>query len=160
MKLNNRGFGMKETLIYLCLLLLVLLVASCSVSTFYDNLEVSKNEDYVDSYLFDVDDDIEENVDSVIDDSNDEMEIDYEHYYDEEKRFEFAVMDYLDDHYLDENSTIYLDELVESGYMKRKIVDSIDGKSCSGYANVSVSDSGYQVEPYILCSNYETEGYR
>lgn len=159
MKLNNKGFGMKETLIYLCLLLLVLLVASCSVSTFYDNLEVTKNEDYVESYLFDVED--EDDDSSVIDETEDEeLEIDYEHYYDEEKRFEFAVMDYLDDHYTSEDTTIYLDELVENGYMKRKIVDSIDGKSCSGYAEVSINDNGYKVEPYILCSNYETEGYR
>lgn len=159
MKLNNKGFGMKETLIYLCLLLLVLLVASCSVSTFYDNLEMTKNEDYVDSYLFDVDD--EDDDSSVIDETEDEeIEIDYEHYYDEEKRFEFAVMDYLEDHYVNEDTIIYLDELVEDGYIKRKIVDSIDGKSCSGYADVSINDSGYQVEPYILCSNYETEGYR
>ena len=43
MKLNNKGFGMRETLIYLSILLLVLLIASCSISSFYDDLEESRN---------------------------------------------------------------------------------------------------------------------
>ena len=43
------------------------------------------------------------------------------------------------------------------------IVDAVDGSKCTGYANVSYEDKYggiYDIDVYISCANYRTEGYR
>ena len=160
MKLNNKGFGMKESLIYLCVLLLVLLIASCSVSSFYDTLEDTRNENYQDDYLFDVDEDEEENT-VIVDDEDSSIVINYDYYHDAEGDFESASIRYARDKGLTEGVvTVYLDELVKSGYMNKKIVDYVSGKTCTGYANLTYSNGDYDSDGYIMCTNYKTEGFR
>ena len=160
MKLNNKGFGMKESLIYLCVLLLVLLVASCSVSSFYDTLEETRNDDYQDSYLFDVDEDEDEN-DVVIDDEESSIVINIEYYHAKEDVLSSSAIRYARDKGMtDSTNTIYMDELVKTGYMDNKVVDYVSGKTCTGYAEVSYADGVYDADGYLLCTNYKTEGFR
>ena len=162
MKLNNKGFGMKESLIYLCILLLILLIAACSVSSFYDTLEETRDENYQDNYLFDVDDEEEEeDNDVVIDDEDSSIVIDYEYYHDAEDSLERVAVNYATAKGITDGiTTVYLDELVKNGYMEKKIVDYVSGKSCTGYANVTYSNGLYDADGYILCTNYKTEGFR
>lgn len=160
MKLNNKGFGMKESLIYLCVLLLILLIASCSVSSFYDTLEESRNDDYQDSYLFDVDED-EEDSDVIVDDEDSSIVIDYEYYRAKEDVLVSSAIRYARDKALTERvNTIYMDELVKNGYMDNKVVDYVSGKTCTGYVDVSYANGVYDADGYLLCTNYKTEGFR
>lgn len=160
MKLNNKGFGMKESLIYLCVLLLILLIASCSVSSFYDTLEESRNENYQDSYLFDVDED-EEDSDVIVDDEDSSIVIDYEYYRAKEDVLASSAIRYARDKALTESTnTVYMDELVKNGYMDNKVVDYVSGKTCTGYADVSYANGVYDADSYLLCTNYKTEGFR
>ena len=162
MRLNNKGFGMKETLIYLSILLLVLLIASCSISSFYDDLENSRNHDTEESYLYDEDDDTNTTVGSDdVDLDKDDSNIDYKHYYNAEKRFEEAAEDYALKHGFGTSlTTVSLDEVVSDGLLENKIVDYVDGTACTGYANVTYVNGDYEANTYILCTNYKTEGYR
>lgn len=161
MKLNNKGFGMRETLIYLSILLMVLLIASCSISSFYDDLEESKNEDYVPFYGYDVED--EEDNDVVSDDEED-IVINYTPYYLAEVRFKEAVENYANAYSLrDSLTTLKLEDVDKSGYLDESIVDAVDGSKCTGYANVAYEDKYggiYDIDVYISCANYRTEGYR
>ena len=157
MKLNNKGFGMKETLIYLAVLLLMLLIASCSVMSFYDELETSK-ENEKDHYA---EKEESNNNNVVIVDDDDNVNIDYKHYYKAESKFELAVKDYALDHGFGTTlNTVTLDEVVKGGYLDSPIVDYVDGSKCTGYANVTYSNADYQASVYLLCTNYKTEGYR
>lgn len=161
MKLNNKGFGMRETLIYLSILLMVLLIASCSISSFYDDLEESKNEEYVPFYGYDVED--EEDNDVVSDDEED-IVINYTPYYLAEARFKEAVENYANAYSLrDSLTTLKLEDVDKSGYLDESIVDAVDGSKCTGYANVTYEDKYggiYDIDVYISCANYRTEGYR
>lgn len=157
MKLNNKGFGMKETLIYLAVLLLMLLIASCSVMSFYDDLETSKENEK--EHYENENNNNDNNV--VIVDDDDNINIDYKQYYNAEKKFETAVKDYaLKNGFGSTLNTVTLEEVVKSGSLKDPIVDYIDGSKCTGYANVYYQNADYQVSVYLLCTNYKTEGYR
>lgn len=157
MKLNNKGFGMKETLIYLAVLLLMLLIASCSVMSFYDDLETSKENEK--EHYENENNNNDNNV--VIVDDDDNINIDYKQYYNAEKKFETAVKDYaLKNGFGSTLNTVTLEEVVKSGSLEDPIVDYIDGSKCTGYANVYYQNADYQVSVYLLCTNYKTEGYR
>lgn len=159
MKLNNKGFGIKESIIYLSILLLILLIASCSVSSFYDSLEKSRNENYQESYLFDTENPNDDDV--VKDDEDDSNVINYEYYYEAEDKFETAAINYATSKGLtDSEITVYLDELVKLGFMENKIVDYVSGKTCSGYVILTYNNFNYDSKGYILCTNYKTEGFR
>jgi hypothetical protein len=162
MKLNNKGFGMRETLIYLSILLLVLLIASCSISSFYDDLEESRNEEYVPSYGYDVDE--EDESDDVVSDKEEDIVINYTPYYLAEARFKEAAENYANAYSLrDSLTTLKLEDVDKSGYLDETIVDAVDGSKCTGYANVTYEDKYggiYDVDVYISCANYRTEGYR
>ena len=162
MKLNNKGFGMKETLIYLSILLLVLLIASCSISSFYDDLENSKDDEYVPSYNYENDDDDEDEV--IVDDEDEKIEINYAQYYIAEANFKDAVELYANAYELrDSLTTLKLEDIENSGYLEKDIVDVVDGSKCTGYANVEYEDvygGRYNIDVFISCANYRTEGYR
>jgi competence protein ComGF len=161
MKLNNKGFGMRESLIYLCILLMVLLVAACSVSSFYDTLEESRSDNHQEYYLFDVDEDDEKDDSQVIDDKDSSIVINYDYYHIEEERFANAALEYARANGLNDSvNQVNLTDLYKSNHMTRKIVDYVDGKTCGGYANVSYNNGSYDVEAFILCTNYKTKGYR
>ena len=121
MKLNNKGFGMRETLIYLSILLMVLLIASCSISSFYDDLEESKNEEYVPSYGYDVEDD-----NDVVSDDEEDIVINYTPYYLAEARFREAAENYANAYSLrDSLTTLKLEDVDKSGYLDETIVDDV-----------------------------------
>lgn len=158
MKLNNKGFGMRETLVYLSILLMVLLIASCSISSFYNDLENgSDDNDY--SYL----DNIDESNDEVINEEE-EIEINYTSYYLAEAKFREAAKNYAYDYNLSDSlNTVSLSDVYNAGYLSNKIVDVVDGSECSGYANIefrNVYGGVYDIDAYISCTNYKTEGYR
>lgn len=173
MKLNNYGFGMKETVIYLSILFLILLFVSCSISSFYRDLEFaqsseSKKEGYLPDY-------IESNGSSVNDtviattpsidlngDTNVQV-IQMNHYYEAEQKLYQAAMNYAVENSIPPSEYVYtvrLEDLINLKYMSSKIVDYVDGSECSGYSNIISDSDGYQVESYIYCKNYKTEGYK
>lgn len=170
MKTNNYGFGYKETFIYLGILLLLLLFTSYSISSFYDGMNVDNSDDpKKNGYLSNINtshstDNVGVNNEPTIDKNEDNnfQVIQMNHYYDEERRFYNAVMKYANDNSLPQSKYLYtikLEDLVRLEYMEKTIVDYVDGSTCSGYGNIVTDDSGYQVEVFIYCSNYKTEGY-
>ena len=180
MKMNNYGFGFKETFLYLSILFLLLLFTSCSISSFYKDLESGKKDDYsnLDGYLFDVENNKKPTTDSSVNNNNtnsydnypsyDTQEdnnfqvIQMDHYYNAEKKLYSAVTRYAVENNIPKSEYLYtitLDDLVKLKYMD-KVVDYVDGSTCSGYGNIMSDDDGYQVSVYISCSNYKTEGYR
>lgn len=177
MKLNNYGFGYKETFIYLGILLLLLLFTSYSISSFYEGLESDKKEDF--SYLSNVDTNKKNNTGTSVNTNNnnnnnddypsyDKQEdnnfqvIQMDHYYNAEKKFFSAVTRYAVENNIPKSEYLYtvrLEDLVKLKYMN-KVVDYVDGSECAGYGNIISDEDGYQVSVYISCSNYKTEGYR
>lgn len=177
MKLNNCGFGYKETFVYLGLLLLLLLFTSYSISSFYEGLESGKKDDF--SYLSNVDSNNKTNTSTNVNTNNnynsnddypsyDQQEdsnfqvIQMDHYYNAEKKFFSAVTRYAVENNIPKSEYLYtvdLKDLVRLKYMD-KVVDNVDGSECAGYGNIISDDDGYQVSVYISCSNYKTEGYR
>lgn len=164
MKLNNKGFGMKETLVFLSILLTLLLIASCSISSFYNDLENDDNNDSI--YLYDGHEDDEDKDDVVVGDDKEDEDVvtNYTPYYYAEGKFKEAALNYAKAHSLDSTlTTLYLSDLDKSGYLDYNIVDAKDGTKCTGYANIETLDaeSGlYDIEVFISCSNYKTKGYR
>lgn len=173
MKMNNYGFGFKETFIYLGLLLLILLFTSYSISSFYDNVEINNEEKF--SYLSNINENNNkpvENNNSIFDndypsyDQNEDTNVQVipmDYYYDAEKKLYDAVMKYALENEIPASEYLYtvrLEDLIKLKYIDKKIVDYVDGSDCTGYGNIIADSDGYQVDSYIYCKNYKTEGYK
>lgn len=167
MKLNNHGWGLKEMIIYSCILLIFLFMAASSVSSFYDGLQASKEESARRQAEINEKAKQEEEkviIEEVIDKSNVNTEIDYDYYENREKELQAAAFGYLRDYNYDLEGQIMkitLDTLVDFGYMQ-PVYDQTGYNTCIGYANAYYDDSvtEYVVKPYLNCSGYYmTEGY-
>ena len=154
MKLNNHGWGMREMIIYTCILLLLLLFVSYSVNSFYKEMETSKQNVVNNNYGSDYDDKDEE--------SNVSNNINYIYYHNKEDLIKKATLNYLNNYSYNLDSNIMnvsLDTLINLGYIQ-KIYDQNNINSCSGYSNVYEDENGeYIIKSYINCGNYVTEGY-
>lgn len=154
MHLNNHGWGMRDMIIYTCVLILFLLLAAYLIMALYDNISIeekpSNNSPKVETPVE------EEQKPSEI------IIVDYEYYKDKETSLKLATYNYLNDikPEMTENSIkIELNTLVEKQYIE-KIFDASGAKTCEAYSKAYLNEYGeYIVSPYIKCENYTTEGY-
>ena len=149
MKLDSRGWGLREMIIYTCILLLLLLFAAFNINSLYSSLQDSKN-------------DIQEVVEPV-DKGNKEENyvsevVDKNKYYIYEDKMVEATKDYLKDYNYDltENIlTVDLETLVNFGYIER-IYDQVDSSICTGYTNSFEENNEIKINAFVKCSNYRT----
>lgn len=167
MKLNNHGWGLKDMIIYSCILLFFLFLAASSVNSFYDGLQAGKEESERRQNEINENAKKEEEkeiVDDIIDNSNTNPVIDYDYYNNREKELQAAALGYLNYYNYDLESQIMkitLDTLIGLGYIQ-PIYDQTSYNICTGYVNAYYDEdaSEYVVNPYLNCSGYYiTEGY-
>jgi hypothetical protein len=155
MKLNNHGWGYKDMIIYSCLIIVVILVASYNINYLYSGLTSdSTNSDNTT---------VEHNTEPVTQNTPQIQFIDYNYYNQIEYKIRIATLSYLSDYNYELTGQILkttLDSLIDLGYMD-KVYDQTGGSMCTGYSNsyVDASTGEYIIKPYINCNNYRTEGY-
>lgn len=143
MKLDNHGWGMREMIIYMCILILFLLFASYSVNTLYENLAKSTNDT----------DSATENVPPV----------DLQYYRNLEYKLNNATFNYLFN--ADISSINNLNNKISLGLLEEHefieiLYDQFGTNTCDGYSSFYRNEKGsFVVNSFISCNNYETEGY-
>lgn len=163
MKLNNHGWGMREMIIYTCIMILLLLFVASSISSFYSSMEASqaeKEKRYKESLKNQENEKKEEQEEQ--EEKNPIIEVDYDYYENLENKIKTATYDYMNDNAYNLDNQILnvtLDTLVNLNYLE-KFYDQTGANACTGYSNVYEDESGaYVINSYISCSNYTTDGY-
>lgn len=162
MKLNNHGWGMKNMIIYCCILLLFLIIAVCNVHSLYKNIENGhknyNNQNKQSNKL----NNTTNNNNGTTNSGNSNVYIDYSIYHDYEKKMAEVAKSYVienRDALHTGIASVLLIELVTNGYINQ-LYDQVNNTECSGYVNVWDDESGtYQSQAYLKCTNYTTEGY-
>lgn len=143
MKLNNRGWGMREMIIYMCILILFLLFASYSVNSLYERLDSDKSDGSKPS----------ENI----------QPVDLQYYRDLEFKLNNATFNYLVSSYNSANDIV--DNVIDVELLKQyelidNLYDQFGNNECKGYSKFYQNENGvFVVNSYVSCDNYETEGY-
>lgn len=152
MKLGNHGWGMRDMIIYTCILILFLLVAAYSVKSLYDVIGTPVENENVPV------------TPPVVEEPEEDKPIvvDYEYYNKLELDMKNATLNYLAARpTIIENDILKItsDTLVNLEYMD-ELYDQTKENKCLGYSNVYQDEDGdYIVKSYINCNNYVTEGY-
>ena len=153
MKLNNHGWGTRDFVIYMCVLVLILLFVTISISSMYkgitDSTDKTNNQQRVEEKQ-----PVEENKRSVI--------IDYKLYESMETKLYLATYDYMEDKKLNTDNDILnitSETLISEGYLEEMLDQN--GEKCSGYSNVYDDENGdHMIKSFISCGGlYTTEGY-
>ena len=156
MRLGNHGWGVRDMIIYTCILLLFLLVAVYSVNSLYKNIDLSNKQNNQVSSPNDSENDA---VDTGVEEEK--IMVDYTYYEAIEKRLRNATFNYLEENpYTNEEDIlkVTLDMLIQRDYID-VIYDQTGENVCSAYSNVyNDANDNYVVKSYINCSNYRTEG--
>lgn len=165
MKLNNHGWGMKNMIIYCCILLLFLIIAVCNVHSLYKNIEdghKSYNNQNKQNNKLNNTTNKNKNNNGTTNGGNSNVYIDYSIYHDYEKKMAEVAKSYVienRDALHTGIASVLLTELVTNGYINQ-LYDQVNNTECSGYVNVWDDESGtYQSQAYLKCTNYTTEGY-
>ena len=135
MKLGNNGWGMKELIIYSCVLLSFLLFAMVMLDSFYADLEKSSG-----------------SVAGAV--SDDKID-----YYDYENEMKDAVIRYISDNNITVDTgdfVVDVDTLIRKDYLSQ-FYDVYDESKCSGYIVVKNVNGIFSVKPNLICSNYKTD---
>ena len=174
MGLSNHGWSLKEMLIYCCLLLSCLLVASFFINSLYSVLANPVNNSSSSSSSKGNNTNGQGNSgsknngsqkndgsDTKNDSSNQNKdEIDLAYYKKQEDKLYVATEKYLKDYRYDLSTNILkveLNTLIGLEYID-KIVDS-KGSTCTGYSNVLDDNGKPKIYVYIKCGDYMTKGY-
>ena len=143
--LNNHGWGMRDMIIYSCVILLFLLIATYYIRTFYKGLSNATN--------------------TVVETKKTEEVIkkqDVSLYNNYEQRMHNAAINYVYQYYgdLDRSiASITLNDLTSKGYIE-PLYDQLDNSLCMGYSDVWDSeDSVLHASSYVRCTHYKTVGY-
>lgn len=154
MQLNNHGWGMRDMIIYTCVLILFLLLAAYLITALYDNISVEEKTS-----------DNNSKVETPVEEEQQPSEIiiiDYKYYKDKETAVKLATYNYLNDvkpELTDNKIKIEIDTLIEKQYIE-KIYDASGTHTCQAYSTAYLDEhEEYIVSPYIKCENYTTEGY-
>lgn len=152
MKFNNHGWSVKEMIIYVCILLIFLFVATSLISSMYEDLSNQVNNTNNKFQANTNNDQLKE----------EKSEIDTSFYDAYEERMEQATLSYMNNVDIILEKSIYmvtLEDLITYGYIEM-LYDQIDGSTCIGYSNIFDNVNGeYEVNSYVRCNNYVTEGY-
>ena len=164
MHLGNNGWGMREMIIYLCILGIILLFVAISIHSLYRKIDKdSKNqEDTIHVVAPDAKDPVVTKEPTVEVPPVESKPIDYDYYRNQEARLVSATNKYLVENPTEIGPgilTISEDSLVNLGFMTP--LYSQFGNKCTGYSNVYVQEGSkdYTVKSYIKCENYTSEGY-
>lgn len=152
MKLDNRGWGLREMIIYSCILLFFLLIAVYHVNYLYLSFDESSDSKEKVSQEKETVKEPEKNVDTI-------KYVDVNKYISYQEKMIEAGQNYLKDYNYDLSVSILtldLNTLIEFDYIE-KIYDQIDGSLCTGYVNIFEKDDGdYNISPFVRCTNYVT----
>lgn len=160
MKLNNNGWGMKEMIMFMSILLLFLLLAVFNVSRLYKSIEKTEHEKNIPQV---VDKKEDEGIVKPEDKGEEKVESTDEAYYAKlEKKFQDATYEYIKDYHYDLSSHILnvsYDTLKGLEYLD--MLDQFDKPTCDGYSNVFYDEETgeYSVKSFIRCGNYTSVGY-
>lgn len=146
MKLGNQGFGLKEMIIYTCLLSLLLLYVAFSINSLYKNRpEPTINTDK-----------------PVSEPTQKPVAVNYEYYTNLENEMKNAATNYVAEHseaITSYNFRITASTLISNGYL-HLLKDQFGEETCSGYINGYTNSAGEStLIPYLKCDNYFTTGY-
>ena len=151
--MKNGGWGLSQMIVYTCIILGFLLVATYLVMVLYRNIDApaanSQSSEVVEEGVAEETIEDEESTESV---KNEEIYINY-----------LTAMKEATILYIEQNEVITYDPiplamLVQDGYVSY-LYDPIDNSLCSGYSQVEAIDDTVVITPYINCSNYVSEGY-
>ena len=158
MKLNNNGWGYRDMIIYTSIILIALVIVAFSISSFYDDLSESLNNN---TYKPNNNVSSSENNNSN-NQSSGSTTTNTNYYVWLESELESATLDYLNTYSYDLTDNIMnvsLDTLVSFNFIE-PLYDQSGNNLCSGYSNVFITTDGlYEIKPFISCSNYVTDGY-
>lgn len=151
MKLDNRGWGLREMLIYSSILLLFLLIASFRMSALYNDINSTKDEP--ETFV--------EEKNSSEKGSSEKSSYDLKYYYDYEDKMIQATREYLKMHeYNVEVQTLKIDlsTLIDLDLID-KLYDKDSNVRCEGYVMVTFESDKDVIKPYLMCDDYVTKGY-
>ncbi len=159
MKLNNNGWGMKDMVIFMSILLVFLLLAIYNVNKLYRAMEHTQN-NVRETPIQHKEEGSE--IPTVSEVKKEEEKLDEAYYKDLEVEFNRATRDYLNHYKYDLHNEIFKitsDSLEGLKFIEMK--DQFGKKTCDGYSNVyfDTEKDDYVIKSYIRCANYMTEGY-
>jgi hypothetical protein len=155
MKLNNHGWGTRDFVIYMCVLVLILLFVTISISSMYKGITDSTNKTKTQQTVEEKQPN-EEPKKNVI--------IDYKLYESMETKIYMSTYDYMEAKHLNtENDILNIttETLISEGYLDSSVLVDQNGEKCSGYSNVYDDENGHHmIKSYVTCGGlYTTEGY-
>lgn len=158
-KLNNNGWGYRDMIIYSSIILIALIIVAVSISSFYDDLSNSINNNNTYKPNSNV---VQPEEEGNSDNTNTTPSTNTNYYVWLESQLKSATLDYLNTYSYDLTDNIMnvsLDTLVSFGFIEQ-LYDQSGNNICSGYSNVFITTDGqYEIKPFINCSNYVTSGY-
>ena len=162
MRLGNHGWGMRELIIYMCVLAIILLFVAISIHSLYRRIDHDNNNRETPAPVVVPEEDKREEP-VIIEPEEPAREVNYTYYAGEENRLKAATQRYLEEKPTDIGEGILkieLDSLVNLGYMS-PIYNDVGTEKCTGYSNVYVQEGSsiYTIYSYIRCDNYSSEGF-
>lgn len=154
MKLDNRGWGYRDMIIYSCLILGCLLVATFYINRLYNELENSNNDN---SSIVNNQQSVDNNENDT-GKTDDDVVFDITYYHMLETKLYNATLNYVDNGKIDTSvdlNTVSSDILINNGYLNN-FVDQ-KGNKCTGYSHVIKQNNDYNVKSYIYCNDYSTD---
>lgn len=148
--MNNRGFGLRDEIIVVCIMLILLLYVAVQINKFYHNIE----------------EDSKHNNTTIQSPQNEEVkekkedEVDILYYTGLENRIRNATLDYINENDVvlsDDIVVVYSDTLINNGYIST-LYDQYGSSRCSSTSNVYKGETEeITVSVYLNCSNYNTK---
>lgn len=167
-KLNNRGWGFRDMIIIMCVLIIVLFVAVYYVNRLYDIKEINEANAQINEAKKNNNKQEQENIKknnntNYSSNNNESTEkIITTNYTILEKKLSQSALNYV----IDMNETItddYTLTLTFNELHVNKYIDNLieeEGKStCDGYAIIYSSNGELISDPYITCSHYQTPNF-
>ena len=153
MKLNNKGFGTKEMIIYSCVIIFFLLLADFLIKDFYRSMDNNNSKNTSSTSV------VETNNNS----NNNEIkrtESVSVYYSNQEKKLRDAAISYAIKNKLDayDGFIVAIGVLIDNNYIEI-IRDYYDDSTCNAYAKIMNNGDSYDADAYISCNSYTTEGY-
>ena len=158
MGLNNHGWGLREMIIYMCILILILLFVAFSINALYRKIDKDNREHPQHINTDPVEPSTQEPVIEVPPRS-----VNYTYYHELETKLYNATQRFLQERPHDLNGEIMKVEaqsLIDLGYLD-VMYNDIQSDRCTGYSNVFVQEgnTSYTIKSYIRCDNYSSTGY-
>lgn len=160
-RLNNRGWGEKDMMLYCGIIAVILLVIYILLNQFNHMMDTPKDSSTIDK---NVKEEINEATTPgvIIDEDTEDQEpvvVDDNYYHALEDSLEIASKAYIERQYEEiQDDTIMhitLEQLTSLDFIDQ--VKDPNGNICSGYVTYTSSDETYK--PYLDCGDYTTEGY-